>query len=259
MRDARHAPSPAKLKRARSTGDVPQSTQLVAAVQMALAIATALWLVPVLADGLVGWTRQWWLDSARSGSGTQAVASNVWSGLAGLAFSCGLAIAGMLTVAFLAIWISGLVQSGWKPVRRSMSNAPLFRPMETLKSFCSVNRIWNVAGQAAGFLAIALVLCCLFYGRLNMLWQIDTSEPGSFSMGLFGVVCTFGGSVVALLVLGGLLDWYMQRRFWYRRQMMTDQEMREEARQDASPRHRNGKMIAGGSALDGVKGINTGS
>lgn len=259
MRDARHAPSPAKLKRARKQGDIPQSAQLVASVQMALAIGVALWLVPVVAGGLVEWTRQWWLNSAASGGGTVGVADDIFSGVAGLAIPCGLAIGGMLVVAWLSIWILGLMQAGWRPVRRPMDSAPLFRPLETLRSTVSANRSWNVIGQAVGLLSIVLVLCALFYGRIDVLWQIDTAAPGAFSMGLFRVVCLFGGSVVGLLVLGSLFDWYMQRRFWYRRQMMTDQEMREESRQDQGPRYRNGKILAGGSALDGVQRINTGS
>jgi flagellar biosynthesis protein FlhB len=258
VNEAKHPPSPAKLKRARQRGDVARSSQLVAAAHISVVIVAVLWLAPILGNGLTEWTRQWW-QSSQSEKGVALMAGDqLWDALLGLVVPIGGMAALFLALSFLVALLTSLAQTGWRLSPRPMSESPLLRPGSALKSIVTRQKVVSVFGQMlvlCGVLFVGIMFC---WQRMDLLLGINGSDMGATTRSMLRLTCMAGGLFAALVSVSGLIDWVIQRRMWYRRQMMTDQEVREEARQDSAPRYRNGRVVAGGSSVDGIEGVNTG-
>lgn len=222
-------------------------------------LATA-WLAPPLARGILEWTGDWWRDAASHPAGAAAVPDGFGRALQNLRWPVAATLALWLTAIWLVTLLASMLQTGGRPVRRPLSEAGILRPGSGLRSLLSTHQLWNVTAQG---LTIGLLLACgvwfCFGRRLDLLLQSDAVHPAALMRDLLQLTCRAGGWIAVVMLFSSLLDWTVQRRLWYRRQRMTDQEVREEARQDSSPRLRNGRALSGTSAIDGVGGVNTGS
>lgn len=230
----------------------------MAALQVAGSLAALFWLAPPLGQGLLAWTGEWWrssLDAAARGG-----AADLRGGLVSLLWPVGGLLGLLLVIAWLVTVAASMVQTGWRPARRPMSSTPLFRPLGTLRNLLSLQHLWSVVAQA---LTVALLVAAGFWYARSPDWtgllQTEAVMPGDWVRQMLSVGCRTGGWISLILLVTSLVDWSIQRRFWYLRQRMTDEEVREEARQDASPQHRHGRVVAGGAAVDGLEAVNAGN
>ncbi len=258
MNEARHSPSPAKLNKARQRGDVARSAQLVAAAQISVVIAAAVWLVPLLGDSLNEWTRQWWMLAQSGGGVPLLVADRLRDALLGLVVPVGGTAVLFLGLSFLVALITSLAQTGWRLAPRPMSESPVLRPGSALRSMISRQKMAGVAGQLLAMVGVLIVGVLFCWQRMDWLLAVVSGDFSQTTRNLLRLTCLAGGFFAGLVCVSGLLDWFVQRQLWYRRQMMTDQEVREEARQDASPGARQGRFVSGGTAVDGIESVNTG-
>jgi flagellar biosynthesis protein FlhB len=116
-----------------------------------------------------------------------------------------------------------------------------------------------MAGQALALFVVVATTVCLLARQCAGWLGTDAGEPSALAGQLLGVTVRAGGMIGAALVLAGVVDWVIQRWCWYRRQMMTDEELREESRQDEAPRRGLRRQIAGTRPLDGINSVNADS
>ncbi len=119
-----------------------------------------------------------------------------------------------------------------------------------------MQRLLTMSGQAIALLAVVLAGTWLVGSRSGSWFSLEAEDPASLAAQLLGITLHAGVLIGVVLLFAGLADWIVQRLCWYRRQMMTDDELREEARQDEAPRRGTSRPIAGTRPLDGINRVN---
>ncbi len=227
--DAIHPASEIKLARAKQQGEVCRSDVLAQAVQVGVGLlALGLAAVP-LSTALLDWTRDYWMQgSGLSGGGALAHSFAPRELLSRLGWPLGLFLAAL----FVLSCGSHLLQTGWTWGQRPLWSGRSLRPAANLQQSLAPQR-W-LAGLA-GLIGFGLLVGWWLadsrgaLDRLSTLWSVPAEnlmpsasrELGAWMLPLVG----------GLLILGGL-DYAVQRWLYYRRLQMSEQELRDEQKEE---------------------------
>ena len=226
-----HEATPLRLQQARAAGEGPHSHDLAAALAMLGTLGVLAWLAGDVGSWLAAWTRDAWqpLDLVASATPESAVSQFqqlLWSA----AWSLTPLWLLILLVAIAAHWI----QTGprWLPGRL----APKWDRvgpgswMSRLRPSRLLVHLW--LGLPKVILGLAILGWSL-HAHLPTLFKLGNFPVDQMVLRGFGVVITIGLQVSGVLMLLGLLDlggnWWSFRR----RLRMTDQELRDELRQQS--------------------------
>lgn len=222
--EAIHPASEIKLARARQHGEYCRSYTLAQAVQVAAGMAVlGIALLP-LALALLDWTRDYWTRSA----GLQQPETDLPEMLARIGWPLGL----LLLALFVIGCASHLLQTGWSWGQRPLLKAPSWQLDQAVRQWFSPTR-WIVALAGLGCLG-ATVAWWWSNGsaeleQLSQLWAAPAEELVSTSISR---IRTWLLPVVGSLLLVGGLDYALQRWSYFQRLQMTDQELRDEQKDE---------------------------
>lgn len=234
----KHPASKRKLARARERGQVAFSRQLCSGVSWFLGVLALLFSLPEIGSSLGQMAKSFWGGAHENLFEIQRVAlSSVIKAVGPCALA---ALMGCLLVGFVQVRVPLRIRMDWKRLNL----------VEGFKRLLSVHRLADLA-----FVLVRMSILVL----VAALWA--RSDWGAF-MTLtdlhHGIIMAFrNGSVLLILlglagVLGGLLDWWLQRRRFLRKQRMSTEELKRERKdQDGDPaikaerRRRHRSLLAG--------------
>jgi flagellar biosynthetic protein FlhB len=231
--DKTEQPTPERLQRARSQGQIPQSAE----VSSALLILVLLVALTIWAPSLYGWFvlqvqqgLSWQTNGAMEHSPIGAVVH------AKATESLWIIVPALLVGAAVSV-LSGLLVGGWaltaEPLKPNLSHISPLRGLRSLLSFRSVVHLLVSMMKLTVILALVYQYLCDKLGAcLQLRW--NTPEQSLFAIArlVFGVSLRI---VIALMAIA-LLDVVYQRWQYKRNLRMTRQEVKEERRQhEASP------------------------
>ncbi len=221
-------PTPERMRRARSEGQLPQSQEIPTAMMVTALLLTMClsasglfdWMSTTVRDGL-GVYRGPGMDSQSiRGLLYERVTSAMWA--ASPFFVCG---AGVSIAASLIS--SGLVFCP-KNVKFKLSN---ISPVKGLKKLFSLQALVRLLMSIAKLVAIGLIVWLYVRNKLNALVVLRYATPTLLlieaSRLVFGAVARI---CIALMVIG-IADLIYQRWNWKKGLRMTRQEIKEETRQ----------------------------
>lgn len=234
-------PSQRKLRRARERGEMAYSRETTSASALLGALAGVLvWLPGAGRDFLEylrGCLAQDITDPA--GSGFSLVLGAV------LAIGGGAAAGG---------WLAGVWQAG---VRLQLRFRPeTLNPLRGMARLVSRERLADlglVALKVASFVAAGIALC--LPAALGLCAAVGPADPVPVFAAFAGSLATPLAIMVALTLGWAVMDLWLQRRRFHRRQRMTHQEVRQEHREEegdpllrAERRRRHRALLSGGLA-----------
>lgn len=222
--EAIHPASEIKLARARQQGESCRSDALAQAAQAALGLGLVGLAAVPLATALLDWTRDYWMQSAE--------ARRPGPDLVELLTRLGWPLGIFLLALFAAGVLSHLLQSGWNWGQRPLLRVTGWHPDQLLRQWFSPSR-WLVA--LSGVLGCAGLFAWWWTnsaGQLEELSQLWASSPEALAPALLGPIRTWLLPLVGGLLLIGGLDYALQRWLLFRRLQMTDQELRDEQKDE---------------------------
>jgi flagellar biosynthetic protein FlhB len=230
--DAIHPASEIKLARARQQGEVCRSDILAQAVQTALGLGILSLAAAPLGVALVDWTREYWTQQSTLVSGQNAARTiEPIELIARLGWPLGL----FLGALFLLSCASHLLQTGWSWGQRPFWSPRSLRPAANIRQWFAPNR-W-LAGLA-GLITFGLLAGWSLsntgdeLAELSMIWKapIDTlAVTASRQLG------TWLLPIVGSLLVLGTADYCMQRWLYFHRLQMSEQELRDEQKEEQNP------------------------
>ena len=115
-------------------------------------------------------------------------------------------------------------------------------PMEGAKRVFGKQAVANFAKGLFKLVALGAVMTAVLWPERHRLESMLRSDPTS----LFGVIVSLSvhlmGSVVAMLAVVAIADYFFQYRQWYERQKMSLREMKEEFKQSEGDPHIKGRI-----------------
>lgn len=241
--DRTEAPSPKKLERARAQGDVPQSADLAAAVQV-LGAAAGLTLLggdvwARLQRGLgAGLVEQLRLAPGRVGTpaGAAALGQGALELLARAALPLVLVIAAAAAIGTLAQRqpVFSLEKLGFQLSRLD--------PIQGFSRLFSGQALTNLGMALLKLLVVGAAIAAVVPDLLRSFAStLGGDLRGSAARGgLLALDLVWAGAGGMLGV--GLLDLFLARRRWTRRMSMSKQELRQEMREEEGDPHLKGRL-----------------
>lgn len=222
--EAVHPASEIKLARARQQGEVCRSYSLAQAIQTTVGLIILSFAGMPLLRAIVDWTSDFW----RRGYAI----SDLNSALPELFGRIGWPLGLFLCVLFLCGGASHLLQTGWTWGQRSLLNRRMLEPGTNLAQWFSFSR-WT--SSLVGIGCFGLFAGWLYFNpesqldRLALIWSDSSADPleAVGSQLRYWLLPVVG----LLLALGGL-DYGLQRWLYLRRMQMTDQELRDEQKDE---------------------------
>ena len=115
-------------------------------------------------------------------------------------------------------------------------------PMEGAKRVFGKQAVANFAKGLFKLVALGAVMTAVLWPERHRLESMLRSDPTS----LFGVIVSLSvhlmGSVVAMLAVVAIADYFFQYRQWYERQKMSLRDMKEEFKQSEGDPHIKGRI-----------------
>jgi flagellar biosynthesis protein FlhB len=115
-------------------------------------------------------------------------------------------------------------------------------PMEGAKRIFGKQALANFAKGLFKLVALGAVMTAILWPERHRLESMMRFDPAS----LFGVIVSLSvhlmGSVVAMLAVVAIADYFFQYRQWYERQKMSLREMKEEFKQSEGDPHIKGRI-----------------
>lgn len=222
--EAIHPASEIKLARARQQGELCRSYPLAQAIQVAVGLVVLGLSIWPLTWALLEWTRDYWANGA--GIGRSEV--DLPELLVRIGWPLGLLLLGLFAIGCLSHWL----QTGWSWGQRPLVKSPSWQLDQVLRQWFSPGR-WVVA--LAGIVCSAgLIAWWWSHGtselnQLGQLWSAPAEEL--LSTGLAQIRTWLLPVVGCLIVLGGL-DYALQRWSYFQKMQMTDQELRDEQKDE---------------------------
>lgn len=241
-----HAPTPARLKRAREDGDVAHSHELAFAIEMLAGLGTLWFSVGTIGRGLRQATLGYWSNHAINGSDAAIIESSqsmLWLMLR-------LILPLMLTL-FVAGTLAHLLQTRFLVNRPKLSRSRA-RPENWFGNVFSFNGMTQLTISAPKILVGLCVGCLSIWWNREAIFSLGGMPTDALATALLRIIGIAGFCVGGTLLLCSLLDYGVQ---WYRfeqRNRLTDQELREELRgqtgdpQIAKIRHQRMREITHG-------------
>ncbi len=226
--DATHPASAARLQQARRDGQFAKSQELSASLQLVFSISACWLLFSMASDRLQAFAGQVW-RSQRVGLGYDVTMfqEDVWQGIVAASFAILPLLGVVMVVGILAHYLqTGPIWIGKSslPDTRRLSPANWWRQ---LFSFRGVARsVLGVPKLIVVLVTTALILWYRFFDLLESALLPFSHMIEALSRFVFGSCL-----VVGLGLLGmSLLDYVVEYVSFYRRLRMTDQQLRDEQR-----------------------------
>lgn len=217
-----HAPTPARLKRAREEGDAAHSHELAFAIQMVAGLGTLWFSVGTIGRGLQQATLGYWSNPAINGSDAAIIPSSqvmLWLGLQ--------LILPLMLALFVVGAIAHLMQTQFLVSCPKLSKSRA-RPENWLSNVFSTNGVTHLTISAPKILVGLVVGGGSLWWNREAIFALGNMPTDAFAAALFGVIGMAGFCVGGTLLACSLLDYGVQRYRFERRNRLTDQELREE-------------------------------
>ena len=229
--DAPHAPTEVQLVRARDRGEVCKSFVLAAAIQAIVVVSVLVFGLNQIATAILNFTQQYWTESLiAAGDVNQIAATSVNS-----FWAVGWPLIVLLGLMLVAACTSVLIQTGWQ-----WGKKPLFS-MNSLMIHRTVSAAMTPSRWLPSILGLAIVftgVCALvwYMSSLSSVWtRMWEAAPDNWLATInVGVMPVLVGAAGLLLVVG-LLDYSWQRWSYNSRLRLTDQQLRDDRRQEETP------------------------
>ena len=222
--EAVHPASEIKLARARQQGELCRSYSLAQAIQTAVGLLILSFAAMPLLKAIVDWTGDFWSRGS--------AISDLNDSLPELFGRIGWPLGIFLGALFLCGCASHLLQTGWTLGQRPLLNQRMLEPGANLAQWFSFSRWTSSLIGIACFGAFAAWICFnpeSQLERLAVIWSNSSADPldAVGSQLRYWLLPIMG----LLLALGGL-DYGLQRWLYFQRMQMTDQEMRDEQKEE---------------------------
>ena len=229
--DAPHAPTEVQLVRARDRGEVCKSFVLAAAIQAMVVVSVLVFGLNHVATAILNFTQRHWAESlAAAGNANQfamASSNSFWT--------VGWALVVLLGLMLVAACASVLIQTGWQWGKK---------PLVSMNSLM-IHRNASAAVAPSRWLPSILGLAIVFAGIGGLVWYVTRNsslctrmwraEPDNWLATInVGIMPVLVGAAGLLLVVG-LLDYSWQRWSYNSRLRLTDQQLRDDRRQEETP------------------------
>jgi flagellar biosynthesis protein FlhB len=222
--EAVHPASEIKLARARQQGEVCRSYSLAQAIQITVGFLILSFAAMPLLQAIVDWTSDFW----SRGSATSDLSSALPELIGRIGWPLGL----FLCALFLCGCASHLLQTGWTWGQRPLLNRRMLEPGANLAQWFSFSR-WT--SSLVGIACFGLFAGWLYFNpesqldRLALIWSDSSAGPleAVGSQLRYWLLPVIG----LLLALGGL-DYGLQRWLYLQRMQMSDQELRDEQKDE---------------------------
>jgi len=222
--EAVHPASEVKLARARQQGEVCRSYSLAQAFQTAAGFVILSFAAMPLLQAIVEWTGDFWSQGTAISNFSDATPELI----ARIGWPLGL----FLFALFLCGCASHLLQTGWTWGQRPLLNQRMLEPGANLAQWFSLSR-WT--SSLVGLVCFGLFAGWFYFNpeaqleQLAIIWSDSSTGPleAVGSQLRYWLLPILG----LLLALGGL-DYGLQRWLYFRRMQMTDQELRDEQKEE---------------------------
>jgi flagellar biosynthetic protein FlhB len=231
--DKTEQPTPERLQRARSQGQIPNSAE----VPSALLVLMLLVVLAVLAPSLHRWfalqVQQGLSFPVAAGGERSVIASFVY---AKAAESLWILVPVLLVMAGVSV-LSSLMVGGWvltaDPLKIKFSQ---ISPINGIKNLISLRSLVHLLISMAKLTVILAVSYDYLRDKLGVCLQLRWNTSGQIVVGIAHLVFGAALRIVIALMAIALLDFVYQRWQYNRNLRMTRQEVKEERRQhEASP------------------------
>ncbi|MBX3317306.1 MAG: flagellar biosynthesis protein FlhB [Phycisphaeraceae bacterium] len=222
------APTGRRLGDARNKGQVPKSTELTGAIEIAVALVVLLLLGAWMIGGMSSVMRRTLeLESDASALGYSDLARTIkWAAIEGVT------IAGpFMIIMFVAAAIAHMMQVGVL-----FTTYPLKPKLEKLNPVAGVKRVLGLRGMVKGAMGvtklviaagIATIVLASNMGALATLPNLDVLAAVSV---MTSSIVELAAWVIAIFLVLGVLDWWYQKWQHTRDLRMTKQEVKDERR-----------------------------
>lgn len=236
--DARHPATPARRIAARQSGDIPHSQQLALSIQMLLCLLTA-W---VTLSSIGSWLKSLAIDSlSQTNPGLSTSKTEFTTQFQQITYAFLIQLGPALLLFFLITIGSYWIQTG--PIFRFNRLAPEMGRVSFTRWFRDLFSFTTWANLFVGLPRIAIVAAVMFFSIYNNRTRfVELSNHSADVMlnQLFLVCLTSLIHVAIALLICSLADYAICYVSYLRRIRMTDQELRDELRnQNGDPQIRN--------------------
>jgi flagellar biosynthetic protein FlhB len=223
-----HDPTPKKLEDARRRGETAMAPEVRHATMMAGALAVTGWLGLAALQRLSTMLKRLWgsaEDFSLDVDGAQGLATGV---AAHVALSLLPIFAVLMTMALAAVFLQGRVTLSWSRVAPKWSK---LSPASGAKRLFGTRALVEFAKTLAKIGAIGLVVYLVLAPRLQGVDGLVGRAPGAIGAAAAGLAFEALRAVVLLVAALALVDFVYQRRAFFKRMMMTLQEVKDEHKQ----------------------------
>ncbi len=237
----KHPASRRKLRKARSLGQVAFSRQMCSSLSWLAGSVVLMLTLPGIASSLSDLGREYWGHGFKDiGSVRIAMISTVLKAIG----PCAAAVAVVcLGAGFMQVRVALKIRMDWSRLN----------PVKGLKRLASFQRISDVGFVLLRISLVALVGALLFrHNWFSYLFATNLERATSLALhGGLGVIMALG----LVGIVGGILDWRVQKRRFLQNQRMTDEEVKRERKdQDGDPaikaeRRRRHRSIMAGTGM----------
>lgn len=231
--EERHeAPTPRRREQARRRGQVASSQELTGVVVLLVTIASLQLWGPELVSGIMGWTRQLWLEPVREWSPHDLTSLTL-----GAFAAWGRPLLYVLVVAMVAAIAAGLMQTGL--VVSGHSLVPRFdhlNPIKGLQQVISLRGLFELAKNLTKVSIVFVLAVVTVRKSIEHFPELIAMEPAASTAMVSGWLRQLGWRVgLALLVLA-VADYAYKRWDYEKNLKMSRDEVKEELREtDGDP------------------------
>ncbi len=228
--EGRHPATPTRLQTARSEGDVTKSFQLSSAIQLIAVLLVAWLFVQSISSSIETFARDVWTQPQINAS--QYNTTEHFKSAFRLLKSSLLPLLGMLFIFGVG---SYLMQTGFMFLPQKVSLD--FNRLSPIHWF---QRLFSWSGLGAAILDLPKVVIVVFaaatsvYFNLEALLKLSSLSVEAMSQQMFGLILKIGFQTAMILFVFGLLDYGLAWRSRQQRLRMTDQQLRDELRQQGN-------------------------
>lgn len=222
VEEKKHEATPRKRARAREEGQLARAPDFAKLVLMSVFFLLALLPGSLIAQSVVDWVLQ-----ALGHAGRMSIASALDYALYSLG---GLSVLSITLSAFGAL--GALVPGGWSPsIKPILPDPERISPAKGIKAIFSAKRLTETLKALLKFFVVGGAGAAAFLGWKARIVSLPNAASPDWGLGLYAIVWILGVCVLATAILVAL-DTPLQAWFHRRELRMTDQELREELKEN---------------------------
>lgn len=226
--ERKHPPTANRLAQARLEGECFHSAQLAIVLYSMGAVVGLLVGAAGLAALLARWTTEFWAAPVTGQPQSGELEMTVWE----IVRLVGVPVAGALFALWCGAWVAYLWQTGWmwgrKPVASLASLAPAARWAQWFSGRRLVGNLLGVA-QAVAVVSTLMGLAWWRGDTLQAFW-LDDGAPWEAHAG--ALLKDWVAPILGVMLGVALIDFVCQRAIFRRSLRMTDEQLRDELRQE---------------------------